>query len=179
MQHTLTSTTPPTVLYQALKEVKKDLPLLLTLPWNSLFVDYHHPYVERLWRQWGSYRIYLHRILPCEPDQALFHPHAAPSIMEIYEGTYAMDIGAGAGDDPPPVVSTLILPPGTIYSMPHPDGWHSVRPTHATTMSLMLSGTPWSRKAPKPTKELGLLSIDQGTRILDFFTAKYPRVPSR
>ena len=34
--------------------------------WNSLLVDYHPPVVERLWRQFGDHRIFLHRIHPCD-----------------------------------------------------------------------------------------------------------------
>lgn len=44
--------------------------------WNTLDIDYHPPRVERLWTCWeNDYRVYLHRLHPCEPEQALYHPH--------------------------------------------------------------------------------------------------------
>ena len=82
-----------------LEAVEQKLPELLRdeAGWNSLFIDYHPPTVERLWRTWGEYRVSLHRIHPCERGTALFHPHPWPSAMRILSGEYEMAVGYGSG----------------------------------------------------------------------------------
>ena len=48
--------------------------------WNSLHVDYHKPYVDRVWTLWNppnqtdEFRIFLHKIYPCTAEESLFHP---------------------------------------------------------------------------------------------------------
>ena len=51
---------------------------------------------------WRDCRIYLHRIYPCAPGEALFHPHLWPSAMRILSGEYEMAVGYGAGRVPRP-----------------------------------------------------------------------------
>ncbi len=87
--------------------VEKALPQLLQdeSAWNSVLVDYHPPTVERLWTAWQGYRVYLHRIHPCEHEQALFHPHPWPSAMRVLDGEYEMAVGFGAGTQTPPVAA--------------------------------------------------------------------------
>jgi hypothetical protein len=166
----------PNDLFDILARVRADLPSLLRGgKWSSLYVDYHAPFVERVWCPWGDgYRVYLHRILPCTRDEALFHPHAGPSVMQVLSGIYGMDVGYGAGDTPPPVACSLTLTEGSVYSMPHPDGWHSVYPFGEATMSLMVSGPPWGRTSPKPTKALRTLDPDEVLRIFDYFARRFP-----
>lgn len=39
---------------------------------HTMFIDYHKPYVSRIWFQHGEYRVYLHMIHPCDdPSEAL------------------------------------------------------------------------------------------------------------
>ena len=81
---------------QFLKELELNFLIgLLEKPeiWNSLDVDYHPPRVERIWCQYGDYRIYLHFIHACKPGEALYHSHPWPSVMHVIEGTYEMGIG--------------------------------------------------------------------------------------
>ena len=136
------------------------LPALLAekSAWKSVFVDYHPPFVERLWRQVGDYRLYLHRIYPCEKAQALFHPHPWPSAMRILEGRYEMAVGYGQGMSEPPVAATVVMAQGSSYEMVDPDGWHSVRPLDGPTLSLMVTGMPWARPSHKSDKVLHALS---------------------
>ena len=56
-----------------LAAVERDLPGLLSdeAGWSGLFIDYHPPTVERLWRNWGEQRISLHRIYRCAPGAAV------------------------------------------------------------------------------------------------------------
>lgn len=135
---------------ERLAEVEVQLPALLSDPagWRSLDIDYHPPRVQRLYRPWCGLRLSLHRIWPCEPDAALFHPHPWPSAMKVVRGTYRMAMGYGSGTTPPPVMATMLLRAGSCYAMTDPDIWHDVRPLGGPSLSVMLTGTPWQRPAP-------------------------------
>ena len=87
-----------------LAAVEQALPQLLQdeNAWHSLYIDYQLPTVERLWRPWHEYRISLHRIHPCAPGEALFHPHPWPSAMHVLAGAYEMAVGYGQGRHPRP-----------------------------------------------------------------------------
>ena len=160
---------------EVLIRAEKELPSLLREPtkWQSLFVDYHTPFVERLWRDWDDYRLYLHRIHPCNPGDALFHPHPWPSAMRVLSGTYEMAIGYGTGDEEPPEAARLLLGPDSLYEMNEPNGWHYVRPIDEPTMSLMVTGKPWARSSPKPDRELRALEPERAMEIFEFFRAAY------
>ncbi len=141
-------------------QIEQQLPRLIRERehWHSVFVDYHTPFVERLWRLVGDYRLYLHRIHPCPSGAALFHPHPWPSAMRIVSGTYEMGVGYGSGMTPPPCAATLLLPAGTSYEMTDPDGWHYVRPLDVPSLSLMITRKPWHRPSPRSTTQLAPLS---------------------
>ena len=137
---------------RVLKEVEAELPALLRdePAWKSVFIDYHPPTVERLWLPWRDYRVCLHRIYPCAPGEALFHPHPWPSVMRILSGEYEMAVGYGKGEDPPAIAALMIAAGDFRYEMTDPDAWHYVRPLREPTMSLMITGRPWG-PAPRPT----------------------------
>jgi hypothetical protein len=155
------------------------LPDLLRKPdsWQSLFVDYEPPFVERLWTavtvDGEPYRVFLHRIHPAELDRCLFHPHPWPSAIKILSGTYLMNCGYGPGMEPPPVSMRLKLATGTSYEMAHPDGWHCVSPVGEPSCSLMVTGAPWTRLSHKPTKTLQPLAPDVAENLLTFFRRAY------
>lgn len=159
-----------------LHEVLRVLPTLIAdaAGWQSLDVSYHPPRVERLWRQYGPHRIYLHRIYPCAPAEALFHPHPWPSAMRIVSGTYEMALGSGAGREPPPVAATVMMVPGSEYEMVEPDGWHAVRPIGNPALSVMVTGAPWDRPAPKSTAPLSPLEETAKRSLLDEFQTHFP-----
>ena len=158
-----------------LKNVEKELPKLLKdrSLWKSLYIDYHPPFVERMWTPWSDYRIYLHRIHPCTEDEALLHPHPWPSAMKVF-GEYEMGLAFGAGQEPPIVFATIILGHGDVYEMTHRDGWHYVRPIGKPSFSLMITGKPWERWSPSATKELRPLTAEEEKRLLKFFRIRYP-----
>lgn len=162
------------VLYDVEKRLE-DL-LLWEDGWNSIFVNYHLPFVERLWRQDGENRIYLHRILPCERKNSLFHPHPWPSAMRICQGRYKMSLGYGKGDTPPPIAATLIMQPHSVYEMTSEDAWHNVVPIGMPTMSLMVTGKPWNRTAPKSHTQLLPLSQEKRDEIRAFFYSYYGNI---
>lgn len=127
-----------------LEQVLADAPNLLQPEgWHSLDIDYHPPRVERCWKQWGEYRVSLHRIYPCKAEDALFHPHPWPSAMVILKGQYEMGVGQGNSLDEVVVAAKLILGAGSRYEMDHPQGWHYVRPL-TLTYTVMVTGYPWA-----------------------------------
>ena len=159
-----------------LLQVEQALPQLLNdeSAWQSLFVDYHPPTVERLWTAWQGFRVYLHRIHPCEREQALFHPHPWPSAMRVLDGEYEMAVGFGAGSHTPPVAALLIARGDFRYEMTHPDSWHYVRPIGSPTLSLMVTGKPWDRESPRSTKPLRRLQSEQAAELLRCFRSRFP-----
>ena len=150
--------------------------------WKDLFVNYEPPFVERLWMQWGEYRIYLHRIHSCKKGEALFHPHPWPSAIKILSGEYEMLVGYGPEDNTPTVAMTLNLGPGTEYEMINRLGWHSVRPLAMPSMSLMVTGKPWQSIETKNWKNAPVhapmnlpgLKKKQREELFEFFRYRYP-----
>jgi hypothetical protein len=156
---------------------EKELPALLedAAAWRGLYIDYHPPTVERLWRNWNRYRLSLHRIYPCAAGEALFHPHPWPSAMRVLEGRYEMAVGYGPGLEAPPIAARLMLGADSLYEMTHPDAWHYVRPLEAPSLSLMVTGPPWERPAPGSGKELRSLDAEEAAALLACFRQRYPR----
>lgn len=161
---------------QILSQVEAALPELLRdeLGWQSVVVDYHPPKVDLLWRSWEGYRVFLHRIYPCAPGEALFHPHPWPSAMRVLEGEYEMAVGFGPGMVEPPVAALVRVRGDFRYEMTHPDSWHYVRPIDRPTLSVMVTGKPWGREAHKSTRPLVPLPKDQADELLAAFRMYYP-----
>jgi hypothetical protein len=158
-----------------LARLESELPALLDDParWNSLDINYHAPFVERLWLPWGDYRVSLHRILPCEPSDALFHPHPWPSAMRILEGTYEMAVGHGRGSTPPPIAARIVASGEFRYEMTDPDAWHYVRPIGRHSLSVMVTGKPWQRESPGASEPLQPLDDARRKALFDWFRARY------
>jgi hypothetical protein len=159
-----------------LAAVENDLPRLLLDEdgWHGLYIDYRPPTVERLWRPWGERRVSLHRIFPCGPGEALFHPHPWPSAMRVLDGEYEMAVGYGRGEATPPVAALMVARGDFRYEMTDPDAWHYVRPLRAPTLSVMVTGKPWDRPAPRSDKPLVPLSAAQRAELFRLFRLHYP-----
>jgi hypothetical protein len=167
-------------LIELFNEIEERLPAFLDAldGWSSVYVDYHPPIVRRLWRQWDdTHRIFLHEIEPCGPGEALYHPHPWPSAVKILSGRYQMGIGYGSGTKPPPIGTTALLTAGSSYEMIDRDAWHYVRPLVSSSMSLMITGKPWEREAPKSHPELRPLTPDEAQNLLAFFEQYYKPKP--
>lgn len=134
---------------EILNEVEENLPNLLrsNIEMKSLFIDYHPPIVERIWFNYGEYRVYLHKILLCKQEEALFHPHPWPSAVKILEGCYEMGIGHSENNLEPDIDCKLVLGPGSEYEMSDINGWHYVRPL-IPVYSIIVTGKPWGRFIP-------------------------------
>jgi hypothetical protein len=150
--------------------------------WSSLNINYHRPFVERLWLPMKvddqSVRVNLHLIQPCNPQDVLFHPHPWPAAMRILRGTYEMGVGVGKYGAPD-VSMRIVGQRGTAYEMTDPNAWHYVRPLDmSNVLSLMVTGTPWPEEIvqsnPSPPKgRLGELREDRVTHILNLFKLFY------
>lgn len=163
-------------LFERLAAAEAALPSLLEDDgWQSLRIDYERPFVERLWRPWGDGRLSLHAIHPCAPEQALYHPHPWPSAMRLKERGYRMRVGFGPGLVPPPVATELVLPPETVYAMADIDGWHAVIPEGGIAYTVMVTGMPWGRAAPKRVPPLNPLSPERIDELLRVFRGYYPQ----
>ncbi len=134
--------------------------------WQSLDIDYHPPRVERLFRPFEDGRIALHRVHPCEPADALFHPHPWPCAIQVLRGTYEMALGAGPAEAAPPRSAWLRAEAPFRYAMAHPDGWHAVRIVGAPALTVMVTGHPWDRRGPRPTTALAPLAPPLAGRLL-------------
>lgn len=155
--------------------IEKQLPQLLENKdnWQSVYVDYHKPFVKRLWKQEGDLRIYLHQIFPCEKEESLLHPHPWPSAMKVISGFYEMGVGYSDTNKEPIIASTLILPENSYYEMVDINSWHYVRPLENPSFSLMITGVPWKRESPKSSYPLRELQEDEKLIIFQEFERYY------
>ena len=163
------------VLYDAEETITAhflDCTWLKTECWHSLDVTYKDPHVQRLWRDFGDKRIYLHKIYKCE--KPFFHYHPWPAAMKVVSGVYRMDVGYGDRvlDNPPNICLSQIVPAGTYYEMLDPNSWHSVNPISDYSLSLMITGRLFDNKSEgKPKVSKRLPSLDESTKqeiLLDF-----------
>lgn len=162
-----------------LAQVEDELPDLLNLEdWNSTHVTYQPPEVHRLWRQWGDYRIFLHKILPSTSGkESLYHPHPWPSVVKVVDcyGQYKMGVGYGPGLQEPPLAATIWARPGVVYEMMDPNGWHFVEMS-AHSYSIMITGKPWGREMPHSDHpKQGPLSPEMVEALKEKFANYYPQ----
>lgn len=159
-----------------LKEVESNLIYLVgTSVLHTMYIDYHKPYVSRIWFQYGSYRVFLHKIEPCqESSEALFHPHPWKSIIRILKGTYEMGIGHSETDEPPTIDCTLGLYAPSVYEMVDRNGWHYVRPTVEPVYSLMITGELNNRKGVNnPDHKFRSLTDDEQKDVINTVLSYY------
>lgn len=145
---------------------------------KSMYIDYHDPYVARIWFQNGENRVFIHKIYEVRITNnslgALFHPHPRESGVRIIKGTYEMGVGHSDSNNVPKVDARLILPKGTCYEMVEPNGWHYVSPINGPVFSIMVTGKAFDREMPitpnEPFRELRLSEIQE---ILDVVNEYY------
>ena len=150
-----------------LNEALEELPDLIGRDgpeWNSLNIDYHCPIVKRIWINWREdYRINVHMIMPCSPEEALWHPHSWPSAMLVLGGKYEMGIGQEIIKDKPwtsrirrpSPVAKILMVPGSTYEMEDQGGWHYVAPIGPEPVfTVMLTGQPFERRLTEPERKL-------------------------
>ncbi len=156
------------------------LPRLLREPeetWQSLDVIYHPPRVERAWRQHGELRVFLHRIWPCDPGEALLHPHDWPSAVHLVTGRYEHVLAYPRAEGPL-TLTTLELAAGSRYELVEPAAWHSVRPIGGPALSLMITARPYARPQrqafAKPARPQPPLDAASKRSLLAAFRERFP-----
>jgi hypothetical protein len=125
--------------------------------WDSVDVDYHPPRVERLHTKLGSIRICLHKLHPCDPKEALLHPHPWPASFKIYKGIYLTEIGASETAEPPKESTCVYMGEGSMMTMSNPNEWYYVAPIEEPVYSIMVNGMPYEKMNPgveKATQKL-------------------------
>lgn len=160
-------------LYEVEASLMKDI---LSKPLNTLRIDYHQPFVNRIWYQYDeTYRVYLHKIFPAKTsNDALFHPHPWKSAIRIISGRYEMGVGHSNTNKIPKIDCKLVLSAGTVYEMLEEDGWHYVNPIKKASYSLMVTGELNKRKMPiEPLKEFRKLNKKEISEILEVFETYY------
>jgi hypothetical protein len=143
--------------------------------WDSIYVDYHKPFVERLYCTVGKYRISLHYIHPCEIDDALLHPHPWSSAFIVLDGLYRTGMGYSNTETPPPIMSSTLCRGGGefLYDISDPNLWHYVAPVkHVSTV--MITDTPYDKEEMNPAckkadKELFPLSDERKLELFEHF----------
>ena len=170
--------------------------------WNTVFINYHPPIVERCWIQLGNYRLNLHFIHKCEAKDALYHPHTWSSAIHVLSGKYEMGLAVehicghkdmemvhnGSGG----VIKDIGLSPSghyrhvreiakleingdNYYEMLDPKCWHYVRPMGDVCATVMLSGKPWEAEESTIEKpeNLGPLPPQKKLVMLKWFEEYY------
>lgn len=161
---------------QVLYTVEKQLDFLLkNAQTKSMYIDYHQPYVSRIWFDFNQFRVSLHKIEPSDGlEDVLFHPHPWQSAIRILRGSYEMGIGHSETLEVPKVDCKIILPAGACYEMTEKDEWHYVNPIWTPSYSLMVSGPPTGREMPvEPDKEFRELTDKEYHDIMDVVNEYY------
>lgn len=169
--------------------------------WQSLNINYHPPYVDRLFTEItdfedGPHRLMLHMIYPSKEGAALYHPHPWPSAVHVLNvlGTmYQMGVGRaravtpeGALTSPSPAELELacdvkMIATGELwYEMLEPKAYHYVRPLYGESLSTMLVGPPWKdtevvAPSTKPERKLKPLSPTRLDLMFALFRDRFPR----
>lgn len=168
--------TPGGGMLAILAQAERELPSLLLNDddWQTLYVDDEKPNVERVWMTYGEGRLYLHLIHPCEPGEALFHPHPWPAAMRVLYGAYETAYGHGPPDGPAPEKGTVrIVRAGETYEMVNPEAWHYVRPIVDPVATIMVTGKPWPTGKRK-ARDLKPLSPERKRNLIAYFCGHYP-----
>ena len=137
---------------------------------KSLSIDYHPPFVQRIYFDIGDKRMNLHRMHPCSPEDALMHPHPWPSAVSVLSGSYEMSVGFSEDETEPKDTMKFILSKGSHYEMENVNSWHSVAPIVYPSLSVMLTGKPNDRPIKvKPQNKLRELTDDEFYSLINDF----------
>ena len=125
-------------------------------PFQSLFVDYEHPYVERLYLPGDKYRLSLHKILPHDwtIQDSLYHRHDYPTGIKIFDGMYKMESGYSPNELEPENACTSYYNSWSMYIMTDPNQWHRIKHIDWPSYSMMITGPKFRReKTNRPSKK--------------------------
>lgn len=128
------------VLNSLLPEVVK---VLRPDEWDSLCINRRKPYTLRMFRQFGQYRVCLHRFDYCEEQDSFLHPHPWPAAFLILEGSYLQELGYSPDLTSDPIsISRQYMRTGSVYEITDRHVWHKITP-QCQTYTIMVNGLPW------------------------------------
>jgi len=143
--------------------------------WDSILVDYHPPFVERIHCKVGKYRISLHYIHACEISEALLHPHPWKSAFIVLDGLYRTGIGYSNTEEVPNIMSESVCRGNGefLYDMSDPNLWHYVAPI-TPVMTVMINDEVFEPDVINPAckkadKELLPLSEERKKELFEQF----------
>jgi hypothetical protein len=145
-----------------------------TETWDSLIVNRREPFTYRVFRQFGDYRVCLHRFAPCGPQDCFEHPHPWAGAFLMLKGEYIHKVGVAHNLQDSPIVMPFreLVRPYSMYEITDPLVWHSVQPT-MESYTIMCNTEPWSvqHKETRTTKgkDLDKFSPDELRRHLKAF----------
>ncbi len=132
--------------------------------WDSLIINRRKPHTYRIFKQFGEFRVCLHKFEPCESDEAFFHPHPWPGAFLVLQGEYEQSIGYSSSlvTNMEPVMK-MVMVAGSRYEIVNPQTWHSVTPIR-TTYTIMVNGAPFpnQHKEVRTTKGKDLEKMATG-----------------
>jgi hypothetical protein len=127
--------------------------------WQCLDMNEHQPRVERMWRPFSDeqsgeeFHLLLHCIHPCDPAEAMPHPHLWPSIVQVLGGNCRVVVGRSSGIDTPEVIlhasPSVRMESTCVYVMDHPNGWYVIIPENGPVYTIMLTEMPSDRSIPR------------------------------
>jgi hypothetical protein len=141
--------TLPIIVDSITKSIDEDLK-----DWDSLVINRRKPHTYRMFRQFGDYRVCLHRFESCSAEDAFLHPHPWPAAFLLLEGEYIQTIGGSTTlEDKPNIYMRELIRPRSMYEIVNPTTWHSVQPL-STTYTVMINGAPFvnQHKETRTTK---------------------------
>jgi hypothetical protein len=141
--------------------------------WDSLIINKRKPYTYRIFRQFGEYRVCLHKFDPCSFEESFAHPHPWPGAFMVLRGRYLHSVGVSPDlESEPELVYQQEVGPYSPYYIGNPLIWHSVQPLQ-TTYTIMVNGAPFENphKAVRTTKGKDLKTMsdkEKGMLLSDF-----------
>lgn len=123
--------------------------------WSSKRIRYHKPYVDRLAYDLGNDQtVFLHRLHPCEAEEALVHPHPWPADIWRLKGFSDMGLfdkplfGALRDVEEAPILQ-MMMGGRSFYRMHGALQSHYDAPQEEA-FSIMLVGRPFTLKIQNP-----------------------------
>lgn len=158
-------------------EARLALPFLLQNEsrWNDLQAKTKRPFLQRLWYQWGKYRISLNHFSDFIEGSAFWHPHPWKVAIHIEEGSYENQQGFYDASGQLIQKKSELLYPGSSYEMLEQNLAHAVVPKSSDVWTVMVSGPViWPDNRLIANTATGSLSEEEHSQHLLFYRSRYP-----
>lgn len=166
-----------TTLLEKLNDIEKLLPDFLKVEedWCGERVVAGPHKADRVFREYNNIDVYLHRLYPCKPEDAIMHTHEGPTAIRILFGNYIMRLGHFDGASYQ-ISSTMIAVPGFSYEMMERRSSHSVAPlTEVYSVRLLDRNSFEDHKEIEGGVSVNSLEEDDLREMLARFKTFYPK----